>query len=230
MARDATSGCSRRLSLEFRGGGRAPSASSQARWSTLNAVRSEITAAHSRPGPVTLSTYPQRLDLTPEERATYHRAIARYVALFGDVGPGNAQVTLSAYDTRTPTVIDELGVALTGGLDLVVEGFSGECEVRQIHLGGRDAGVDGLKTSSMWALLRLADWLGDRSVRVVVVDLARESEPGGLVVGSTAERIDAMSWLTTRLAILRERTSHPKARAGLECGWCRHARDCPIVA
>jgi hypothetical protein len=125
------------------------------------------------------------------------------------------------------TAIPELGVRLVGRAGLPVEDADGRAELRLLHVGGPtpDAADPLAPPEARFALLRLARWLGGRSVRLVHADLLY----GGMVeheVAADTALDELRPWLRRRVDALRERIAHPLPRPGLECGRCRFVAGC----
>jgi len=211
--------CARRLRKEH--GNTRSNQSSNGRWRVSNRVTEEIRLAH------TDLCAPERerfegtaADLIPEQRSVYELATRWYVTLF----------------TRPVRVVDEdrWGTDLPGDLRLVGQGglaftdSDGEAEIRLLSLDARPTSEGGLaaRPGVRFALLRRAEWLRERTVRVAVADLVRgtyEEE----VIDTEAAMPEITEWLAGRLEVIRRRVAQGDAAPGLQCAWCPYIAGCP---
>jgi len=213
--------CPRRLAFEYqnrRGNRTAP-----ARWRVANQLVEHARLAHvelSAPSPAAFTPLP---DLVREERRVYEAATRWYLRLFGD-RPVRA---LDPDDDEWETPVRDLGVRLVGPAGLAVEDADGRAELRLLRLGGADPDpADPLgPIEARFALLRRAEWLTGRSVRLVHADVLY----GSLVehdVDADAALDQLRPWLRERVSALHARIAHPIPQPGLECGRCRFVAGC----
>lgn len=211
--------CGRRLKLEH-GNSRA-NFGSNGRWRVSNRVAEEVRLAHTDlAAPGTDRFDGTAADLTPEQHRVYELATRWYVTLF----------------TRPVRVVDEdqWGTNIPGDLRLVGQGglaftdAEGRPEIRLLGFDTRPAAATALvdQPGVRFALLRRAEWLRGRTVRVAVADLVRgtyEDED----IDVTAAMPEITDWLTTRVAVIRERIATPVPAPGLSCAWCPYIAGCP---
>jgi hypothetical protein len=190
-----------------------------ARWKVANRVTEEVRLAHTdlcAPGIERFDG--TAADLTAEQHQVFALAVRWYVTLFG----------------RAVRVVDEdaWGTDLPGDLRLVgpaglaFTDADGRPEIRILRLGSRVPAVASSDAPAVrFALLRRADWLRDREVRVAVADLVHGTlaeavlETGGLMP-------ELWTWLDERVDVIRERIAAPRATAGIECAWCPYIAGC----
>lgn len=158
-------------------------------------------------------------DLEPEQQRVYETAARWYVSLFGDRAVRSVELGFE-------TLVAPLGVRLVGPAGLPVEGTDGSRELRLLNLGTGPLPPEPIEAPEVrFAILRVADWAGNGSLRVAVADLVR----GELVEATVAvadELPALMEWLTARLDVVRGRISTPRPGAGIECGWCAFVAGC----
>jgi hypothetical protein len=218
--------CPRRVAFEHqnrRGNRTAP-----AQWRVANQVTDHARVAHIELGPPSPAAFTPLPGLVPEERRVYEAAARWYLQLFGDRAVRAVDVAeLDEWETHVP----ELGVRLVGAAGLTVEDADGCAEVRLLRLGGAepDPGDPLGPVDARFALLRRADWLAGRTVRLVHADLLY----GALVeheVDADSALTQLRLWLNERVEVLRARISRPQPRPGLECGRCRFVAGCAAHA
>jgi hypothetical protein len=218
--------CPRRVAFEHhnrRGNRTAP-----AQWRVANQVIDHARVAHIELGPPSPAAFTPLPGLVPEERRVYETAARWYLQLFGDRPVRAVDVAeLDEWETHVP----ELGVRLVGAAGLTVEDTDGCAEVRLLRLGGAepDPGDPLGPVDARFALLRRADWLAGRTVRLVQADLLY----GALVeheVDADSALTQLRPWLGERVEVLRARISRPQPRPGLECGRCRFVAGCAAHA
>jgi hypothetical protein len=214
--------CPRRVAFEHqnrRGNRTAP-----ARWRVANQLAEHARLAHIDLAPPSPAAFTPLPDLLPEERHVYDAAARWYLQLFGDRAVRAVDVEeLDEWETSVP----ELGVRLVGRAGLPVEDSEGRAELRLLNVGGPalDAADPVASVDARFALLRRADWLAGRTVRLVCADLLY----GGMVeheVDADAALVELRPWLGERVEALRRRIEHPLPRPGLECGRCRFVAGC----
>jgi hypothetical protein len=190
-----------------------------ARWRVSNRVTEEVRLAHTDLAAPTVGRFAgTAADLTPEQAAVYELATRWYVTLF----------------PRPVRVVDEdpWGTDIPGDLRLVgpaglgfTDGDEG-AEIRLLRLDSRaPASASAESPAVRFALLRRADWLRDRTVRVAVADLVR----GTLVeevVDTAAVMPEISEWLAARIDVIRRRVANPRPTAGIECAWCPFIAGC----
>jgi hypothetical protein len=212
--RRAESVCRRKLAREhlgLRGQWNPP-----ARFAVANRLVEDARVAHTELRAARVGDFPAPVDLLPEQQRVYGAAAGGYVALFAD-RPALA-VTVDAWETELP----DFEVRLVGPLGLALETADGAPELRSLRLG--IAGNRHLLDDAERRLLvvRSAAWVGDRTLRVVVVDLL-----AGAVVEEQLEVAaalpEALEWIKGRIAVIRERAADPVPKAGADC------RGCPFV-
>ncbi len=223
LLRRAESMCARRLAREYEGGDRShdPVHRSRMRDAFLAAARD----AHAELRvPVTADFAALGAELEPEERAVLNQAARWYVQVFGDRAARWEDLGLDS-----PTPSPRRRVRIGGWVDLPVITGDGGFELRQLDLwGGRVPFDDPLDLEAVRvAVLRLARWVGDASLRLVWVDLVH-----GLVrervVDAGTDRPTLATWFDERTAIVRERASEPVATMGADCGTCNFVAACPV--
>jgi hypothetical protein len=210
--------CARRLDHEHRGiRGNWRSAH---RFRVANQVADDARLCHvdvRGPDPEFFRAAP---DYCPEQRRVYEHAVAWYVALFA----GHAVQSVELDDQ---TCREDLGVRLVGPAGLPVEDESRARELRVLRVGGPPLAPDPLgATDVRFALLRVTEWIGEAPARVVVADLSR-GERTTATVEPARLRPELEAWLAERVGRIRARTAEPRARAGIECGWCPFVAGCP---
>lgn len=214
--------CPRRLAFEHsnrRGNRTAP-----ARWRVANQLMDHARVAHIELGPPSRVAFTPLPDLVPEEQRVYEAAAAWYLRLFGD----RAVRAVDAVDAdEWETAVPDLGVRLVGQAGLPVEDADGHAELRLLRIGGAEPDpTDPLApVEARFAVLRRAEWLAGRSLRLVHADLLY----GALVeheVDADAALAELRPWLRERVDALRARIAHPEPRPGLECGRCRYVAGC----
>jgi hypothetical protein len=214
--------CPRRVAYEHqnrRGNRTAP-----AQWRVSNQLTDHARVAHIELGPPTPAAFTPLPVLVPEERRVYEAAAGWYLRLFGNRVV--RAVELDDIDEWEKTVA-ELGIRLVGQAGLALEDADGRPELRLLRLGGAEPDPDDPlgPVAARFALLRRADWLAGRSVRLVHADLLY----GALVEHEVA--VDAAldqlrPWLRERVDALHARIASPVPRPGLECGRCRFVAGC----
>jgi hypothetical protein len=189
------------------------------RWRVSNRVTEEVRLAHTDLTAPTADRFDGTAgDLSPEQERVYALATSWYVTLF----------------ERPVRVVDEdaWGTDLPGDLRLVgpaglaFTDEDGGTEIRMLRLGSRvpaDASLD--SPAVRFALLRRADDLADRPVRIAVADLVHGTFDQA-VVEPAAAMPTIRAWFDERLAVIRARLAEPKATAGLECAWCPYIAGC----
>jgi hypothetical protein len=214
--------CPRRVAFEYqnrRGNRTAP-----ARWRVANQLVDHARVAHlelSAPSPAAFTPLP---DLVPEERRVYEAAARWYLRLFDD----RAVRAVDGDDVdEWETSVRELGIRLVGPAGLAVEDADGRAELRLLRIDGADPdAADPLgPIDARFALLRRAEWLTGRSVRLVHADVLY----GSLIeheVDADAALDQLRPWLRERVSALHSRIAHPVPRPGLECGRCRFVAGC----
>jgi hypothetical protein len=214
--------CPRRVAFEYhnrRGNRPAP-----ARWRVANQLTEHARVAHIELGLPSPAAFTPLPNLLPEERQVYDAAAGWYMQLFGDRAVRSVDhEALDEWETPVPA----LGLRLVGRAGLPLEDADGRAELRLLRVGGPapDA-ADPLATAeARFALLRHAEWLAGRSVRLVQADLLY----GGMVehelLADTALS-EVRPWLRRRVEALHERIAQPLPRPGLECGRCRFVAGC----
>jgi hypothetical protein len=159
------------------------------------------------------------VDLVPEQVEVYEHAVAWYVALFA----GHA---VQSVELEFETPREDLGVRLVGPVGLPVEDAAGARELRLLRVGGTALPSDPLATTDVrFALLRVADWIGDAPTRIVVADLSR-GERADATYEPARLRPELEEWLEDGVRRIRARTAEPAPRAGIECGWCPFVAGC----
>jgi hypothetical protein len=214
--------CPRRVAFEHHN--RRGNRTTPARWRVSNQLAEHARVAHVELGSPAAAAFTPLPDLSAEERRVYDAAVRWYMQLFGDRAVRSIDLEeLDDWETTVP----ELGVRLVGRAGLPVEDAEGRAELRLLRLGGPapDAADPLAPIEARFALLRRADWLAGRSVRLVHADLLY----GGMVEHEVAAdgALDELGpWLQERIDLLRERIAHPLPRPGLECGRCRFVAGC----
>lgn len=211
--------CPRRVAHEHhnrRGNRTAP-----ARWRVANQLVDHARVAHIELGPPSAAAFTPLPGLVPEEQRVYETAARSYLHLF----EGRAVRAVDVDEWETP--VPELGIRLVGPAGLPVEDADGHAELRLLRIGGPDPdAADPLgPAETRFALLRRAEWLAGRSVRVVHAELLY----GTLVEHEVATDVVAAElrpWLRDRVEALRARVTRPVARPSLECGRCRFVAGC----
>jgi hypothetical protein len=218
--------CPRRVAFEYqnrRGNRPAPG-----RWRVANQLTEHARLAHIELGPPSPAAFTPLPDLVPEERRVCEAAARWYLQLFGDRAVRAVDVEeVDEWETHVP----DLGVRLVGAAGLAVEDAAGTAELRLLRLGGAepDPGDPLGPVDARFALLRRADWLAGRTVRLVHADL---------LYGSLLEHeVDVDSalnelrpWIRERVEVLRARIARPDPQPGLECGRCRFVAGCAAHA
>jgi hypothetical protein len=107
-------------------------------------------------------------------------------------------------------------------LGLALEQPDGSPELRALRIGvaGNRPLIDDADRRAI--AVRASPWVGDRPLRLVVVDL---------LAGALVEEVldvagaldDARGWIEMRIAVVRERAADPVPKAGDDC------RGCPFV-
>lgn len=194
-----------------------------ARWTVGNRVTEEVRLAHTDLCAPGIDRFDgAAADLGAEQHDVFALAVRWYVTLFA----------------RAVRVVDEdpWGTDVRGDLRLVgpaglaFTDSDGRPEIRILRLASRlpaDASSD--SPAVRFALLRRADWLRDREVRVAVADLVHGTlAEADLEAGALMPELQA--WLDQRIAVIRERIVAPRATAGIECGWCPYIAGCEAHA
>ena len=214
--------CPRRVAFEYqnrRGNRTAP-----ARWRVANQITEQARLSHLELGPPSPEAFTPLPDLLPEEREVYGAAAHWYLQPFG----GRAVRSVDGGDVdEWETAVPALGIRLVGRAGLAVEDADGRPELRLLRIGGRDPddGDTLASPETRFALLRAAEWLAGRSVRLVHADLLY----GAIVEHEVAVDpvlAELRPWLGDRLDAVRRRIADPLPRPGLECGRCRFVAGC----
>jgi hypothetical protein len=214
--------CPRRVAFEHhnrRGNRTAP-----AQWRVANQLVDHARVAHIELGAPSPAAFTPLPDLVPEELRVYEAAARWYLQLFAD----RAVRTVDADDVQEwETPVSELGIRLVGPAGVAVEDVEGRPELRLLRIDGSEPDpTDPLgSTEGRFALLRRADWLAGRSVRLVHADLLF----GALVdheVAVDAALAELRPWLHERVDAVRARIENPLPRPGLDCGRCRFVAGC----
>jgi hypothetical protein len=212
--RRAETMCRRRLAREHAGlrGRWNPSP----RFAVSNRLVEDARLAHTELRVARATDFPSPTDLAPEQQRVYRAAAGGYIALF-ESRPARA-VTVDAWETE----LTELQVRLVGSLGLALETADGSPEMRSLRLGvaGNRHLIDDAERRVL--VVRSAAWVADRPLRIVIVDLLA----GEIVeeeIDVAAHLADAMEWVESRLAVVRERAADPVPKAGADC------RGCPFV-
>lgn len=218
--------CPRRVAFEY--DNRRANRTASAQWRVANQVTDHARVAHIELGPPSPGAFTPLPGLVPEERRVYEAAARWYLQLFGDRAVRAVDVEeVDEWETH----VAELGVRLVGAAGLAVADADGRAEVRLLRLGGAEPDPDDPLGSvdARFALLRRADWLAGRTVRLVHADLLY----GGLVeheVDADAALTQLRPWLGERVEALRAHIARPQPRPGLECGRCRFVAGCAAHA
>ena len=215
--------CPRRVSFEYEN--RRGNRTASARWRVSNQLVEHARLAHIELGPPAPAAFTPLPDLRPEERRVYDAAVRWYFQLFGD----RAVRSVDVDEWETP--IPDLDVRLVGRAGLAVEDADGAAELRLLGVGGSvpDARDPLAAIDARFALLRTADWLTGRPVRLVHADLLFGTFVEH-VVDADAALDELRSWLCERVDAVRARIARPQPRPGLECGRCRFVAGCSAHA
>ena len=219
--RRADTMCRRRLERDLAGlrGHRGPSA----RYAVSNRLVEDARVAHTELRSARPGDFPTPGDLVPEQQRVYRAAAAGYVALFAD-RPVRA-VTVDPWESE----LDGLGMRLVASLGLALERADESPELRFLRVGvaGNRPMIDDAERRAI--VVRSAEWVGGRELRLVVVDLlAGEIVEETIAVAHALT--DARAWVDTRVAIVRERVADPIAKAGADCRGCPFVPGCPAHA
>jgi hypothetical protein len=211
--------CPRRVSFEYHN--RRSNRTASARWRVSNQLAEHARVAHVELGPPARAAFTPLPMLVPEEQRVYDAAVHWYFQLFGDRAVRS--VDADEWETHVP----ELGIRLVGQAGLAVEDADGGAELRLLSVGGAfpDAGDPLGPIEARFALLRRAEWLTGRSVRLVHADLLY----GALLEQEVAADValdELRPWLRERVDAVRARIARPLPRPGLECGRCRFVAGC----
>jgi hypothetical protein len=193
------------------------------RYAVGNRIVEDARVAHAELRAPRTQDFPTPSDLFPEQQLVYRAAAGGYVALFA-ARPARA-VTVDAWETELP----ELEVRLVGSLGLALETADGSPEMRSLRLGmaGNRPLIDDGERRVL--IVRSAAWVGDRPLRLVIVDLLA----GAIVeeeLDVAAALPEAVEWVTTRVGVVRTRSANPVAKAGADCRGCPYVPGCPAHA
>lgn len=192
------------------------------RWDIRNALLNRATRAHGTDREPMAEDFAAPPLLEPEQRALFTRATARYLEYFGQQSGRAINHGLSAA-TRSPARQVEIG----GAVDLLIEDVSGNVELRQFELWGRDLPDDPLDATEIRvAVLRLSRQLAGKKLRVIRIDLFgnRLTER---TIDIDAELPGLRAWFDDRLSRLRTAAIEGEPRPGSGCGRCAHLPSCP---
>jgi hypothetical protein len=211
--------CPRRVSFEYHN--RRGNRTAAARWRVSNQLVEHARLAHVELGPPARAAFTPLPDLGPEEGRVYEAAVHWYFQLFGDRPVRSVDVD----EWETP--VRDLGIRLVGHAGLAVEDAEARPELRLLGVGGSvPDGRDPLgPANARFAVLRHADWLAGRTVRLVHADLLF----GALVehmIDVDGALAQLRPWLRERVDAVHARIARPQPRPGLECGRCRFVAGC----
>jgi hypothetical protein len=212
--RRAEAMCRRRLAREHLGLKGMRNAS--ARFAVANRILEDARLAHAELCAPRATDFPSPRELLPEQQRLYRAATGGYATLFA-ARPGRA-VTVDEWETELP----ELEVRLVRPLGLALETAGGGLELRSLQLGvaGKRHLVDDAERRAI--VVRASAWVGARPLRLVLVDLL-----AGAVVEEeldvAAALPEALEWIASRVAVIKERASDPVPKVGSDC------RGCPFV-
>ncbi|HEY5015013.1 MAG TPA: hypothetical protein VIK61_20170 [Acidimicrobiia bacterium] len=219
--RRAEAMCRRRLAREHAGlhGNWSP----PARFAVANRLVEDARVAHAELRAPLATDFPSPSDLVPEQQLLYRAAAGGYVALFAQ-RPARA-VVVDAWETE----LADLEVRLVGSLGLALETADGSPELRSLRLGvaGNRPLIDDAERRVL--VVRSATWVGERPLRIVVVDLLE----GAVVeteIDVAAAHPEALEWVAARVAVVRARAASPIAKAGADCRGCPFVPGCPAHA
>jgi hypothetical protein len=215
--RRAEAMCRRRLAREHAGlhGNWSP----PAQFAVANRLVEDARVAHAELRSPRPSDFPTPRELFPEQQLLYDAAAGGYVTLFAD-RPARA-VTVDAWETELP----HLEVRIVGSLGIALERGDGLPELRSLQLGraGNRPMVDGSERRVV--VVRSAAWVGNRPLRLVVVDLvAGEVVEEELDVAAALP--EALDWISARVATIREQVADPVPKAGADCRGCPYVPGC----
>jgi hypothetical protein len=215
--RGAEAMCRRKLAREHAGlrGRWNPSP----RYAVSNRLVEDARVAHAELRAARAADFPAPNDLLPEQQRVYRAAAGGYVAFFGS-RPARA-VTVDAWETELP----DLDVRVVGSLGLALETATGSPELRNLRLGvaGSRPLID--DTERRVIVVRSAAWVGERPLHLVVVDLLA----GELVeehIDVAAALPEALEWVASRVAVVKERAVDPVPKAGADCRGCAYVPGC----
>jgi hypothetical protein len=206
--------CRRRLALET--AGQYGNRGTDARFGVANRVSADVRLAHTDFGPPDTRAFVVPSELLPEQQRVYGAAVSGYLALFGE----EAGRTV---DLGFDTVIEELDVRLVGDIGVALDTDDG-CEVRVLRVvePGRPLLDD---VDLRFTVVRAAEWVAGRALRVVAVDLLNVQR-ADFTVDIGAELPNARAWVDERVAVARERIAHPEPKAGVHCLGCGFVSGC----
>lgn len=213
--RRADSLCALRLAKEHanKRGQRGPGVG----FAVSNRIVDDARQAHSEMRVATTADFPVPTDLEMEQQRVYSAAAAWYVDLFG------ASPALAADIDDWATEDAEHGVLLSGQVGIAVDDAAGRPELRRLSVDRYPTTLD--RVGHAFALLRVASWVGDRTLTIVSADLV-----GGRTASATVDpREDlpaARSLLLERLTVIRARTANPRPEPGQDCASCRFIAEC----
>ena len=189
------------------------------RYAVSNRLVEDARVAHAELRAARSTDFPPPNDLLPEQQLVYRAAAGGYVAFFR--GRPARAVSVDAWETE----LSGLDVRLVGALGLALETADGAPELRTLKLGvaGSRPLIDDMERRVV--VLRSAAWVGDRPLRLVIVDLlAGEIVEERLDVAAALP--EALDWVGTRLAVIKERAADPVPKAGADCRGCAYVPGC----
>lgn len=217
--------CARRLRRHYQGlkGNDGPMLRGRVRDRFVDCAR----AAHAEMGPPNPASFPDPLDLVPEEQAVFRRAAGHYLSLFGD----EPLETVVDDFWDEPTVADGGDFRVGGWIDLVGRRPDGVPELRQFELWGRPANADPFESATiLLAALRIRKHLQPDHLVVRHADLVHgraderridlRAEGGALATRFSQRR--------ARLQV-RVKDGEREATPGPDCQTCPYVQGCPAL-